>query len=49
MSSHNLTSFACAELRARGLGEAASGEVVMLEGVTWLDDVPEGAEEVGSL
>ena len=41
----------CAELRALGLGEAASGEVAMLEGVTWLDNVPEGAvaEEVGSL
>ena len=30
----------CAELHALGLGEAASGEVAMLEGVTWLDDVP---------
>ena len=45
----------CAELRALGLGEAASGEVAMLEGVTWLDDVPdlaqvpEGAEKLGSL
>jgi|TARA_B110001469_G_C9444546_1_gene224941 hypothetical protein len=50
----------CAELRALGLGEAASGEVAMLEGATWLDDVvvpdplqqqvPQGAvDEVGSL
>jgi len=31
----------CAELHALGLGEAASGEVAMLEGVTWLDDVPD--------
>ena len=30
----------CAELHALGLGEAAGGEVAMLEGVTWLDDVP---------